>query len=129
MISFNVLNGTIKTCEPLTELQFLDWQDGQFIPNWTETTHDTYEYEGTHLSPPLVGALYGRYFLFHNQDPYDKVIHWHITSYWTEPNTTILTSGVILIAIGLVVGLGLVLVYMLKLSLRLPADDKMKSSN
>ncbi|MFX0211601.1 MAG: hypothetical protein ACFFDT_36835 [Candidatus Hodarchaeota archaeon] len=123
IVSFDVLNGTIKSCEPLTEAQYLDWQAGQYIPNWTETTHGTYEFKGTHLSPPLIGPVYGRYFLFHNQDPYDKEIHWQITSYWTEPNTTNLTSGVVLIVTGLVVGLGLVLIYVLKLSSHLPVSS------
>lgn len=123
IVSFNVLNGTIKSCEPLTEAQYLDWQAGLYTPNWTETNHGAYEYDGTHLSPPLIGPVYGRYFLFYNQDQYDKAIRWDITSHWTEPNTTNLTIGVGLIATGLMVGSGLVLIYMLKPSSHLSVSN------
>jgi len=116
VVSFRVLNGTIKSCEPLTEAQYLDWQAGRYAPNWTETNYDTYEYKGTHLSAPLIGPIYGRYFLFYNQEPFDKVINWHITQYWTEPNTANLTSGFVLIATGLIAGIGLFLFHMLKSS-------------
>jgi hypothetical protein len=114
VVSFNVLNGTIKSCEPLTEALYLEWQAGRYVPNWTETDQGVYEYRGTHLQPPLMGAVYLRYFLFFNPDSYDKVIHWQITSYWKELNTTNLTSGTVLVVTGLVICLGLVLMHMLK---------------
>jgi hypothetical protein len=116
VVSFEVLNGTIKSCEPLTEAQYLDWQAGRYTPNWTETSHDTYKYKGTHLSPPLIGPVYGRYFLFYNENPDDKVVHWHIISYWKETNTTNLTCGVVLVAVGLVASSSLALIYMLRSS-------------
>lgn len=123
-VSFDVLNGTIKSCEPLTEAQYLDWQAGRYMPNWTETSHATYEYKGTHLSPPLIGPFYVRYLLFYNEDPYDKVVNWHITSYWKEPNTTNLTWGSVLVAMGLVASLSLTLVYILKSSSHWPVLNR-----
>lgn len=39
ILSFSVTNGTIKSCEPLTEALLLEWQAGQYEPNWVEADH------------------------------------------------------------------------------------------
>ncbi|MGB9592146.1 MAG: hypothetical protein ACPLYF_01275 [Fervidobacterium sp.] len=114
IVSFNVLNGTIESCEPLTEALYLEWQAGQYVPNWTQTDHGEYYYKGTYIQPPMMSPVYGRYFLFFNQDSYDKVIQWQITSRWEEPNVGNLTIGATSIIIGLGIEFALILIHTLK---------------
>ena len=117
--SFNVLNGTIRSCEPLTEALYLEWKAGQYEPNWVEADHGSYEYRKANLPPGMIGPMYGRYFLFSNQDSYDKVVHIQVTAYWDEPNTQNLMIGIVLIVIGLGTGSGLTIMYMRKSALPL----------
>ena len=103
--SFTVSSGTIKSCEPLTMFQYVDWQAGRYMPNLTETQFgrfdyiSTIEYGGTTLT-------FARYFLFFNQDSYDKVIQISGVIYWDEIDTTNLTIGATLMAAGFF-GLGI----------------------
>jgi hypothetical protein len=112
--SFYVLSGTVKSCEPLTEALFLDWQAGRYEPNWTEMDHGTYEYRRIDLSPGLVGPSYGRYFLFFNTDSYDKIVHIQVTAHWTEYNTANLSIGMLLIIVGIAAETGFAAWHILK---------------
>jgi hypothetical protein len=114
VVSFTVLNGTIYTCEPLFEGQYLEWQADRYTPNLTETNQGSYQYEGTHVQYPMLGAIYTRYLFFFNQDSYDKEIQWRITAKWQETNTTNLTIGAALMTAGLGTALALALAYQIK---------------
>ena len=118
VVSFNVLNGTIESCGPQTEVLYLEWQAGRYTPNLTETDQGVFEYKGTQVQYPMIGAIHTRYLFFFNQDSYDKMIQWQITSYWYEPNAANLTIGAVLITAGLGAGLGLALMYALKTTRR-----------
>jgi len=114
VLSFTVLNGTIYTCEPLFEGQYLEWQAGHYTPSLTETTQASYQYEGTHVQYPMLAAIHTRYLFFYNQDSYDKEIQWRVTAQWQETNTTNLTTGAALITAGLGTALALALAYQIK---------------
>lgn len=114
VVSFTVLNGTIYTCEPLTEGQFLEWQAGRYTPSLTETNQASFQYEGTHVQYPMLGAIHTRYLFFYNQDPYDKEIQWRVTAHWQETNTTNLTIGTALITAGTGIALALVFLHLAK---------------
>ena len=114
VVSFNVLNGTIHSCEPLTEGLYLEWQAGRYMPNLSETDQGIFQYEGTHVQYPMLGAIHTRYLFFFNQDSCDKVIQWRVSSYWQETNTTNLIIGAALMIAGLGTALGLALVHSIK---------------
>ena len=114
VVSFTVLNGTIYSCEPLNEGLYLEWQAGHYTPSLTDTNQASFQYEGTHVQYPMLGAIHTRYLFFYNQDSYDKEIQWRITAYWQETNTTNLTIGAALMIAGLGTALGLASVHLIK---------------
>lgn len=114
VVSFDVLNGTIYSCEPLYEVPYLEWQAGRYMPSLVEVDQGVFHYEGTHVQYPMLGAVYTRYLFFFNQDSYDKVIQWRVTAYWQEANTTNLTIGAALMTAGLGMALALALAHLVK---------------
>jgi len=105
-VSFRVLNGTVKTCEPLTEEMRMKWEAGQYEPEWIQTNFASYEYpKSNNFSYPLIAPIETRLFLFVNEDSYDKVIHWNIHSYWNESNTVSLSVAYLLISLGAIAAL------------------------
>lgn len=109
--SFSVSNGTIKSCEPLTEALFLEWQEEHYEPNWVETDHEDYKLSKENIPPGLIGAVLVRYFLFFNEDSYDKEVHLQVTQFWNEHNSLNLVGGVAAIVIGLGIETGLIVMY------------------
>jgi hypothetical protein len=106
-VSFKVLNATIKTCEPLTTEMRTRWEKGQYEPKWIETNFASYEYPKGNFSYPLIGPIELRFFLFVNEDSYDKVIHWNVHSYWNESNTASLSVAYLLISVGAIAALAI----------------------
>jgi len=105
--SFRVLNGTIRSCEPLSDLEYSDWQAGRYMPNLTETEEDRFDYKSNIKYGEIVFAfMFTRYFLFFNQDSYDKMIQISVVIYWDEIDTTNLAMGATLMAAGFF-GLGI----------------------
>jgi len=44
IVSFTVLNGSLRSCFPLAEGYFDQWQNGEYEPNWgDETSHAEYQ--------------------------------------------------------------------------------------
>lgn len=103
--SFIIMDGTIKSCEPLTMLQYADWQAGRFTPNLTEMQSGYFDYMRAieYGGPSLV---FWRYLFFFNQDSWDKVVQISVVIYWHEIDTTNLTIGATLMAAGFF-GLGI----------------------
>ncbi|HEY4675024.1 MAG TPA: hypothetical protein VIH48_03105 [Candidatus Bathyarchaeia archaeon] len=109
--SFNVSNGTVKSCEPLTGALFLKWQEGQYEPNWAEKDHENYKLIKEYIPPGLIGPVYVRYFLFFNEDSYDKEVHLQVTQFWSEQNSLNLVIGVATIVAGLGLQTALIAIY------------------
>jgi hypothetical protein len=49
-------------------------QAGRYMPSLSETNQGSFQYEGTHVQYPMLGAIHTRYLFFYNQDSYDKEI-------------------------------------------------------
>ena len=126
--SFNVLNGTINSCEPLTDWFYYEWQAGHYMPNLTETDQGTFQY-GSRGPMMSYAAAFRRYFFFFNQDSYDKVIQLRVTSYWQETNTTNLTIGAALMTAGLGIALGLALMHSLKTNPRFTISHRTQAKD
>ena len=105
--SFTVSNGTIKSCYPLDESLFNYWQERQFEPTFVETDHADYKSSTPSHSMVVTGAVYVRYFIFVNEDSYPKEVQYQITRVWHEKNHLLILSGIAMIPIGMILGIGL----------------------
>jgi len=108
--SFTVVNGTLKSCYPLSEGLFQQWQEGQYEPNWVETNHAEYELVKSSNIPrgyTGAGAVNLFWFVFKNDDSFSKEVHLQVTQFWKETNYAILIVGTALMVTGIT---GLVLV-------------------
>lgn len=115
VVSYNVLNGSIKLCEPLNETFYQEWLSGHYVPNWIQSNSGTYEYKGVNLPPGLIGTIIIRYFLFFNDSPQEQTVQVLITAYWTEPNVMNQTISTLFIVFGSI-GLSLSSVILVWLS-------------
>lgn len=106
VVSYNVLNGSIKLCEPLNETLYQEWQSGHYIPNWIQSSTGVYKYESDDLPIGLIGPMITKYFLFFNDSLQEQTVEVRITAYWTEPNVINQTVGILFVASG-TIGLGL----------------------
>jgi hypothetical protein len=103
--SFIVPFETVNSCEPLTMLQYADWQAGRYTPNLTETQSGRFDYMRT-IEYELPSFTFWRYFLFFNRDSWDKVVQIRVVIYWHEIDTANLAIGATLMAAGFF-GLGI----------------------
>jgi hypothetical protein len=106
--SFNVSNGIIKFF-PFTEGTFTLWQEGQFNPHWTETYHTNY---GMMVSLETEGKTHFFYFVFLNEDSFNKEVSLQVSRIWEESNYVNLLSGAAFVLAGMVIGV--VIIYKLQ---------------
>lgn len=105
--SLTVSDGTIKSCYPLDETLFYYWQEGQFEPILVETDHADYKLSTPSHSMVVTGAVYVRYFIFVNEGSYPKEVQYQITRVWHETSYLPILSGIAMIPIGMIMGIGL----------------------
>jgi hypothetical protein len=105
--TFSVSNGTIMTCDPLNYVDYASWKEDPSSLSWYEASQHEYNYNKESY-PEDSPWIYDIYFLFRNQDSYEKNVHVQVTAYRTEPNTTNITIASTLIVSGLVIGIGLI---------------------
>ena len=106
--SFTVSNGTIKSCYPLHETLFNYWQEGLFDPDFHETDRADYKLNTEPLEfAGAMGTVHLRFFIFVNENSYAKEIRYQITRVWHETNYLLILSGIAMIPIGMIMGIGL----------------------
>lgn len=101
--SFTVLNGTIKSCYPLSEALFQEWQQGQYEPTWVETNHGEYEINKSADIPQEytgAGGIRLLFFVFKNEDSFMKEVNLQVTEFWQETNYAYLTVGILLMVMS-----------------------------
>jgi len=101
--SFTVLNGSIRSCFPLQEGDFNEWQNGQYEPSWgVKTSLAEYEIERAEFMPGTAGGVVLYWFAFYNEDPSAKEVKVQVTQHWSEMDATNTSVGVVAILAGAV---------------------------
>lgn len=101
-ISFNCSEGTVK-CFWADEVLWRMWQDGKYEPDWYTAEHRVF---GISVSSGTAEEIH-LYFMCANNDSYEKEVHLQITKTRYEANYLGMFSGIALIGVGAVVGIGL----------------------
>lgn len=100
--SFTVLNGSIRSCFPLQEGYFDQWQRGQYAPIWeSETSYAEYEIKRAEFMPGTAGAVTLYFFAFNNEDPSAKEINVRVIEHQSETDPVNTSVGVMAILGGL----------------------------
>lgn len=102
--SFNCSEGTI-VCSFLDAVRWRMWQEGNYKPDWYEAEYGVFGISAT--SGTETGEELVHYFLCINNDSYEKEVYLQITKTWYEANYLGMFSGIALIGVGAVVGIGL----------------------
>lgn len=106
--SFTISDATIKSCYPLDETLFNYWQEGLYEPIFVEMDRADYKLSTEPLEfSAAMGKVYLRFFIFVNEDSYAKEVQCKITRVWHETNYLPILSGIALIPIGMIMGIGL----------------------
>lgn len=101
--SFTVLNGSIRSCFPLPEAYFDEWQKGQYEPSWgVKTSYTEYEIKRAEFMPGTVGGIVLYWFAFYNEDSSAKEVMVQVTRYWSETDLVNSSVGVATILAGAV---------------------------
>jgi hypothetical protein len=100
--SFAVSEGVIKF-HVLDLALYQIWQEGKDMPFWVEAEQADYRMSGGGLAE----SSEDMYFLFVNEDSYEKEVDLKVARVWHERNYLAITAGIALISIGMLMGTGL----------------------
>jgi len=98
--SFAVSEGVIKF-HVLDSAFYQFWQEGEDMPFWVEADHADF---GMSIS---VQSSEDLYFLFVNEDSYEKAVSLRVARVWLERNYLAIIAGIVMMAIGAGIGIGL----------------------
>lgn len=122
--SFTVLNGSIKSCFPLPEGYFDEWQKGQYEPNWgVKTSYAEYEIKRAEFMPGTAGGIVLYWFAFYNEDPSAKEVKVQVTQYRSETDPVNTSVGVAAILAGAVLSMWSLFAIKRPLPKRIPYEN------
>jgi hypothetical protein len=99
--SFTVLNGSVRSCFPLQEGYFDQWQKGQYQPSWGDKmSYAEYEIKRAEFMPGTAGAIMLYWLAFYNEDPSAKEVKVQVTEYQSETDPVNMSVGVAAILAG-----------------------------
>jgi len=101
--SFTVSGGKIIKFYPFTFGTFSMWREGQFDPSWVETYQA--DYGMSIISNEEISETL--YLVFLNDDFYEKEVHLRFFRVWHERNYLAMIGGIVMMAIGTGIGVGL----------------------
>ena len=105
LASFTVSDGEIIKFSTFPDLLYISmWQEGTFDPLWREIDHLDYGIGITSDSPETSSSLF---FVFLNDDSYEKEVHFRFFRVWDEINYLGIIGGIAMMAIGVGLGVGL----------------------
>jgi len=77
------------------------WQEGTFNTSWSEGNHLDY---GIGVSSDMPDTIISPVFVFTNEDPYAKEVHFRFFRVWQERNYLAMIAGIGMMAIGTGIG-------------------------
>jgi len=105
LASFTVSDGQIIKFSPFPAILYISmWQEGTFNTSWSEGNHLDY---GIGVSSDMPDTNISAVFVFANEDPYDKEVHFRFFRVWQERNYPVMIAGIGMMAIGTGMGTGL----------------------
>lgn len=108
--TFSVSDGTIMTCDPLNYVDHVSWKENESSIVWYEASEREYNYSKESY-PKDSPWIYDIYFLFSNQDVYEKEVQVQVKAYRIEQNTTNITVAAMLTMAGIVTGIGVTISF------------------
>ena len=105
LASFTVSDGEIIKFSSFPSIIYIPmWQEGTFNTSWSEGNHLDY---GMGYSSDIPDTSFSHVFVFANEDPYAKEVHFRFFRVWQERNYLAMIGGIALMAIGVGIGVGL----------------------
>ena len=105
LASFTVSDGEIIKFSSFPDIIYIPmWQEGTFNTSWSEGNHLDY---GIGVSSDIPDTSFSHVFVFANEDPYAKEVHFRFFRVWHERNYPVMIAGIGMMAIGTGIGTGL----------------------